>query len=66
VNDEMWRWSTWPLVLTKLTSEDSGTYTCSATNSFGKSEFSIQLEITGDLSKKVMVRHHQLASLLVK
>lgn len=48
VNDKLSKYFSFPLSLNKLTSEDSGLYTCAAINSLGKSEFSIQLEITGE------------------
>ncbi len=47
VSDKGSKWISWTLVLNKLTSEDSGSYVCRASNSFGKNEFNIQLEITG-------------------
>lgn len=60
VNDKMWRWSSWTLILNKLTSEDSGTYTCRATNSFGKDEININLHVTGMqvLMLSCLLSHH--------
>ncbi|OXA44103.1 fibroblast growth factor receptor-like 1 isoform X2 [Folsomia candida] len=52
VSDKVSKWTSWTLVLSKLTSEDSGSYTCRASNAFGKNEFNIQLEITEMMERR--------------
>lgn len=65
MSDKVSKWTSWTLVLSKLTSEDSGSYTCRASNAFGKNEFNIQLEITGTSLDEFVCTYARLISVAI-
>lgn len=57
VGDKLWKWTSWTLILNKLTVDDSGMYTCIANSTSGKVDFSIQLLVTGKTKTLDKLQH---------